>query len=167
MKNPIQSLLISSLLTIALIELTSCSIKSPNDVVENEAQEGTDIAVRQINEDSELSQSLVEELAVRSIREVDIEDGFSFSNQRVIAVDFHFIVDDGPVQISIYSGLDEAGTSPFGLLENVNLNRSGQYKSSFSVPSIIDHLVVILDGDLTHAQILYIDQQDRIQHIFE
>jgi len=102
-----------------------------------------------------------------SFGDLNIEGGFTFVTQRVVELDLRFAQYQNLTHISIYSELDPDTAEPAKLLERSELQNSDRYHSWLTVPSRIQALIAVIDGDMLAEQELPIDRNQRINFTFE
>ena len=114
-----------------------------------------------------ITQQQIEEMADRSLDEVDIEGSFSFETQRMVSVDLHFSESQDNTKISIYAIKNNVVEPPGNLLEQGVLYNSSRYRGMLSVPTFINSLTVISSGDLSETVVINIDKYNRAHYEFE
>ncbi|BAJ03498.1 hypothetical protein [Shewanella violacea] len=106
-------------------------------------------------------------VSVKSFDEILIEDGFRFDMQRTVKIDISFSQMQGVTRISVYSETDPTTNTPINLLEKSEINNAMKYTSSMSVPSYIESMVVVIDGDSYAELDLPIDKTNHIYYLVE
>jgi len=115
----------------------------------------------------EITQQQIEEMADRSLNEVDMEGTFSFETQRMVSIDLHFSESQNHTEISIYAIKDNSEQPPGNLLEHGVLYNSTRYRGMLSVPTFINSLTIVSKGGFSETVEVTIDKYNRAHYVFE
>lgn len=106
-------------------------------------------------------------VSVPSFDEMLIEDGFTFDMQRTVNIDISFSQMQEFTVISVYTASDPDTNAPNNLLEKAEIYNAMKYTSSLPVPSYIESMVVVINGDSFVELELAIDKTNHIHYLVE
>lgn len=177
MKKEIYHLMILLLVMGILVTTTSCtSDEGQSDYVTQSESEGQSDYEGQsdseeLNESesnsTQLTQQQIEKMAILSLTNIEVDEHFLFTTQRMVSIDLRFANEQLATDILIYSDFDLRTQSPINLLEKGVLNNSSRYRGMVSVDSSIDSLIVVIGGSLQTVTEIVINSADRINYLFE
>lgn len=159
MKNISRYIAFLLITTLVSLHILSCGQK--------EGEDDEPVTTNPSPPPDEITQQQIEEMAERSLSEVNIEGNFSFETQKMISIDLHFSESQNNTEISIYAANDNSIEAPGNLLEQGVLYNSSRYRGMLSIPTFINSLTVISSGDFSETVVISIDKYNRIYHVFK
>lgn len=118
-------------------------------------------------EPPEISESAIAENPQSAFAELKIDGDFTFTSQRMVDVDIVFPQHQAFTSVSIFSGLDPITGIAINLLEQAELYNAIKYRSSLTVPTSVNSLHLVVNGDFYAELELVIARNNRVHYIFE